>query len=260
MNAEKRQKLEEMKATCYPPEKLARLIAVEMHVYKPVSFLFTRLLVRTNITPNQLTWFWGLLLVFASLLFLIDCPWLWVFASILWVLGLALDYTDGDIARCKNKFSKRGAFLDLVIHSVTFPMFFICIGLGVYYQYGNVMSVVLGTIAGISMVLIMYIPRLYNWVDPQNAIQGIGRSQNVEGKFFKNPKTYKLISACNPLTFANLFIITIALTIVNVFFTSKIDFFGWFEISLFGAFLLFYATGYAAVTLLRIALMYRKLT
>ena len=260
MNAEKRQKLEEMKAICYPPEKLERLCACEMYVYKPISFVFTRLFIKTNVTPNQLTWFWGLLLVFASLLFLIDCPWLWVLASALWILCLALDFTDGDIARCKKLFSKRGEFLDMVIHSITFPMSFICIGLGVYYQHGNVITVVLGAIAGLSMVLIMYLPRLHNLIDPENTIQGLGRSQSVEGKFFKDLRTYKRVVSCNPITFLNVYIILFVLTIINVFFTSKIDVFGWFEISLLGAFLLFYGVSYLAATLVRIAILYRKLT
>jgi len=256
MNAEKRQKLEEMKAICRPPGKAAGLSASERIIYKPIGFAFTRLFVKTNITPNQVTGIWGLLLVFASLMFLLNCPWLSVLAAVLWIIGLSLDFTDGDIARYKNIRSKRGTFLDMINHSLTFPLVFICIGLSVYFLYGNVISVVLGAIAGFSMVLIMYLPLIFNVANPESQIQ-MGRSHVVEGKLFKRVETFQRVMDWNPLGFMNVFIILLPITIINVFFTSGIDLFGWFEISILGLFLLFYGVSYFAATMGRIVIMYR---
>ena len=67
MSAERKQKIREMKEICSPKSREALAPAVSRFVYLKIGFLFTRLLVKTRVTPNQITWFWGLLMMFLIL-------------------------------------------------------------------------------------------------------------------------------------------------------------------------------------------------
>ena len=237
--AEKKARIEEMRRICQPDKTMEEAIASDRLIYRRIGFLFTRVFVKTNITPNQITWVWGALMMIFSSLFLFHDYWYSLIGAVGWILAFAMDNTDGEVARFKKMTSKRGLFLDLVNHSVTLPFLFFCIGTGVFLQTGMFRFPIFGFIAGVGMLLIMVMPELFNSVGVDDGLSR-GNSLEVEGTTMKH---YKLIRDLNPLSFLNMFFVLLFFAAIN-----RLD-----------IFLYLYAAGYMAGCIFRFAILYRKL-
>lgn len=213
-------------------------IASDRIVYRRIGFAFTRIFVKTNITPNQITWIWGVLMMVFSAMFLFHDYWLCIIGSVGWIVAFSLDNTDGEIARFKGLTSKRGLFLDLINHSVTLPFLFFCIGTGAYMETGLFRYSVFGFVAGVGMVLIMHMPELFNSVDPDRNLSR-GDSNQVEGSAIAH---YSLIRDLNPLSFLNMFFVLVFFAVIDCL----------------EMFLFIYALGYTAGFIARFVILYRK--
>jgi len=260
MSAERKQKIKEMKAICIPEEKRRSEAAVVL-LFMEIGFLFTRLFVKTRVTPNQITWMWGILLIFSACLFLFHDPWLNVLGAALWIIGYALDDTDGQVARYKKQYSNRGPFLDLINHCITYPALFFCIGMGQYFATGDIHNVAVGFVAGLSMLLAAMLVTLHNSVSV-DSVSTVGGLQ-VEEKAFANKKRYKLMRTLNPMTFFNVFLILLAVTLLDIFlpeiFPALFPFEFLWMINFIQMFLVFYAVGFMVGFLVRAGILYKGL-
>ncbi|MCP5464977.1 MAG: CDP-alcohol phosphatidyltransferase family protein [Deltaproteobacteria bacterium] len=107
-------------------------------VNKRISFFLTRYLVRTNITPNQITWFCLFLGVVGCAL-LLSASWgSRVFGAFLIQMSSVLDGCDGEVARLKIISSNFGAWLDTVVDDVVNNLMFICLYLGYFWETKNI--------------------------------------------------------------------------------------------------------------------------
>lgn len=105
---------------------------VSQYIYRPLSKPLTLLLLRTPITPNQVTIFVGILgLIGCGLTALPGQSMLIVGALLVFVAGV-IDGCDGEIARLKLQSSPIGAWLDTIVDEVTSVAYFIAIG---YHTY-----------------------------------------------------------------------------------------------------------------------------
>lgn len=261
MGAERKQKIKEMRAICIPESRNEYIPAADKRIFIPLGFLFTRLLVRTRMTPNQITVMWGMMMVFFSLLYILNCPLLNVVAAIGWIISFALDNTDGQIARYKGLRSKRGIFLDTVNHSVTFPLLFFCIGLGQYFTSGEILDVIMGSAAGLFMLLISIMKFVYIDANGEDPSKG-GWSPEAERRLFKNENVYTKIRDISPLTFMNIFFVILAAAILDLIW-ALFDAAPGIELlwmtSFFSIITAFYAAGYLAGFLIRAVALYKKL-
>lgn len=261
MSVESKQRIREMRAICMPPEKRNSEAVVAL-LFMEIGFLFTRLLVKTRIRPNQVTWFWGILLILSSLLFLFHDPWLNVLGTAGWIIGYALDDTDGQIARYKQIYSKRGSFLDLVNHCVTYPLLFACIGFGQYFATGEVHNIAAGCVAGLSMLLAAFLVTLRNIASPADTVGNSGGLQ-VEERAFKNKNRYRLMRNLNPMTFCNVFILLLAVTLLDILlpelFPAVFPFEFLWTTCLIQMFLLLYAVGFPIGSVVRAGILYKGL-
>ena len=167
-------------------------------------------------------------------------------AGLGWLFGYALDYTDGGIARLKGMRSSRGAFMDLINHSVNYPLLFICAGIGVWRTGGcpwfdllpPEAYIALGVAGGLGCVLIMLMPTLYRRVKPA---ESVGSSEEIEGEaiggWFRKMMTF------NPLTFTNMMSLIVVFAIIDQM---------WLFVLLYGA-------GYGLGAVFRFAVLYKKL-
>ncbi|MEK6841471.1 MAG: CDP-alcohol phosphatidyltransferase family protein, partial [Nanoarchaeota archaeon] len=80
--------------------------------FRYISTIITSILIKTNITPTQVTVIHLFLGIISALLFLMGRYQYTVLASFLLISSFILDCVDGEIARYKNIKSKFGAWLD----------------------------------------------------------------------------------------------------------------------------------------------------
>src|SRR5574337_192108 len=100
------------------------------HFERKISLAVTRRLVRTDITPNQMTAVSVGIGVLGALFFLSSTPAYQLTGALLFLLHSILDGCDGEIARLKYLESRLGGLLDFWGDNVVHSAVFACIGLG----------------------------------------------------------------------------------------------------------------------------------
>ncbi len=217
------------------------------YLFTPLSQLFSLILVRTPATPNQITIFWGLLMIVSSILLFFGNYYLNIIAGIGWIVSYALDYSDGDIARYKNLRSKRGLFLDLVNHRATYPLLMFGAGFGAWMtgrtdilgiHIDPAAYLILGFLAGISMVIIMDLGDIFNRSNPGLEIDADDGAAAVEGSLMKNKRLFKFIMDINPLTFTNMMALIVVFAVFDIMDIFVILYGVAYPISTFGRYLI----------------------
>jgi len=128
---------------------------VQMRILMPrLSVHVTRWVVaHTRLAPNQITLVSFLVGLGAAAAFAATDPLVVVAGLLAYHLHVLLDYVDGEVARCRNATSVRGAYLDLVADRITFPLLLFCAGLGVYRQLGAPAYLIVGFVASFGLLL-----------------------------------------------------------------------------------------------------------
>lgn len=221
------------------------------YIFTPISRVFTHIFVRTRATPNQITFIWGILLILSSIALFFGDRYISILGGIGWVIGYALDYTDGDIARYRNMRSARGGYIDLVNHRTTYPLMMFGIGFGAWMtgrteflgiQIDPTAYLIFGFLAGLGMIIIMDLGDIFNKVCPDNKLNSDKGSAAVEGSNVKNKKAFKAFMNVNPLTFTNMMLLILVFAIID-----------YLEI-----FIIFYGIFYPVAAFFRYVTLYRK--
>jgi len=124
----------------YEPEPYAK------YIVRPISILFTWVFVRTPISANQVTIIQEFLGIIGAILLAYGK---FVWGVLFLQLGYIMDCSDGEVARWKNQSSESGRFLDLIGHMIVIPFYFFGLGVGLYFQYGNPITLFAGFAAGL---------------------------------------------------------------------------------------------------------------
>ncbi len=111
-----------------------------------------RPLLKTGITPNQVTAFWILLELLAAILML-GSYWYRISALIIanFIVNL-LDFTDGNIARIKGPKTLLGIYLDRLGIFVGMPLLMLFLGTGIWLREENLAALILGGVCCIAML------------------------------------------------------------------------------------------------------------
>ncbi len=102
----------------------------EFRINRVFSNRFTPILLKTPLTPNQVTFLSLGCGVFAGALFAKGEFMLGIIGSLLYQLAMILDNCDGEIARAKNMRSELGGWLDIICDLITDIALFAGIGIG----------------------------------------------------------------------------------------------------------------------------------
>ena len=78
------------------------------------SIYLAKLLVKTPITPNQITWFMLILHIPIMYLFYIGNHFEVILGGLLWTFSHYLDYVDGSLARLRQSQSNYGFWIDKI--------------------------------------------------------------------------------------------------------------------------------------------------
>lgn len=102
--------------------------------YRKISIKISRFLIKTSITPNQITIMSFLIILLAAILFLTGLYLYLIIGAILLHFSLIFDCVDGEIARMKALESKVGVLLDEALDNIGYFLIFLCLAYGVYQQ------------------------------------------------------------------------------------------------------------------------------
>ena len=106
-------------------------------VMRRFSIYFTKLLIKTNITANQLSIINVFIGLAAALIFLLPKGIHWFFVPAALILVTILDHSDGELARFRNESSLTGLFVDRLLPVVIFPFILICIAVRLSWDEGS---------------------------------------------------------------------------------------------------------------------------
>jgi 1L-myo-inositol 1-phosphate cytidylyltransferase / CDP-L-myo-inositol myo-inositolphosphotransferase len=133
------------------------------HFDRKISGAISRQLLKTPVTPNQITVFVTLLGVVAGFLMAQRGYAAKVEGSIVFLLTSILDGCDGEIARAKHLTSRLGGWLDLWGDNVVHVAVFYGLGLGIYRDTERLVYLKLGWAAVwgtlVSVILASYLTR-----------------------------------------------------------------------------------------------------
>jgi phosphatidylglycerophosphate synthase len=119
--------------------------------------VLVRPLVRTPVTPNQVTLFTLAVALAGAGLLAAGTPAAADWGGGLFVLARFLDHFDGELARQKNLKSRLGYYLDYVAGAGSYSALFLCIGIGLRDGALGGWSVALGAAAAAGAVLSMFL-------------------------------------------------------------------------------------------------------
>ncbi len=127
---------------------------LDLLFYRPLAFIFVKLIYPTEITPNQISFIALVFGVFGGLLFAYDTPTASMLAAILLILYDVLDCSDGMLARLKKNGTVIGRIIDGVSDYIVTIVAYICIALGVTLHTGDaIYAWMLAVAAGASNAL-----------------------------------------------------------------------------------------------------------
>jgi len=124
----------------------------------PISLPLTKLLVKTNLTPNQITLISLLFFIIAGGLFSLKY---FIIGGILCYLGAMLDGVDGKIARLKFKSSYLGKCYDSICDRLSELSIVIGLTYGIYFSTNNYQIFLLGLLTTFFLVGRFYIQGVY---------------------------------------------------------------------------------------------------
>jgi 1L-myo-inositol 1-phosphate cytidylyltransferase / CDP-L-myo-inositol myo-inositolphosphotransferase len=133
------------------------------HFDRRISGALSRILLRTPITPNQITI--GVTLIGLGAGWLMAQPGTAskVWGSLVFLLTSILDGCDGEVARAKQMTSRLGGWLDLWGDNVVHVAVFYGLGLGLYRDTGRSLYLTLGTWAVIGTLASASLASFQTW-------------------------------------------------------------------------------------------------
>jgi phosphatidylglycerophosphate synthase len=122
--------------------------------YRKISIYFTKLLLYTPVTANQVTLLMTLAGIASGILFSFGIYWYSIIGALIIPLYLLSDYIDGEIARYNGTASLAGAYIDRLGHMIVYPFIFGGMSFGVYNNFHDPRIFIFGYSAALFTVLL----------------------------------------------------------------------------------------------------------
>lgn len=117
---------------------------LKKYLYRWLINIITKIVSRTSLTPNQITFISTVLWILAALLFATGQKIMILYAGVLSILSYIFDCVDGNLARMKKQSTMWGEFFDSVSDSISIIFLVFGVTFGLYKQTGEVSSWILG--------------------------------------------------------------------------------------------------------------------
>lgn len=145
---------------------------IDIFFYRPLSFLFVKLIYPTNITPNQISVVSMVFGILTGVMFGFGTHKSFMLGAVALLISNVLDCADGQLARLKKNGTGIGRIIDGFIDYITGLSIYVGIGIGLSIATGDYLYVwIITAIGGFSRVLQnmlfdnyrnMYMSNVYN--------------------------------------------------------------------------------------------------
>lgn len=113
---------------------------IDLIFFRPISFVFVKIIYNTSITPNQISVLSMLTGIAAGIAIAFGNYTFFIAGGFLLMISNVLDCADGQLARLKQNGTKIGRIIDGFIDYVTGFSFFAGAGVGLSIMTGNILS------------------------------------------------------------------------------------------------------------------------
>ena len=124
------------------------------HVCRPFSIYITRVAILLGISANTVTLIFFIIGLLACFFFMLGTGLGFLVGALTLQFWYLMDMVDGEVARYRKETSATGSYFDKMAHYAVNPSIFFSLGYGIYRDIDVPHSIVIGFIAGISIVLI----------------------------------------------------------------------------------------------------------
>jgi len=126
---------------------------INIYMMRPIAAMFVWLVYPTSITPNQVTILAVIIGLSAAWTYLYNTPTAIAIAGLLVMLKDIIDDADGQLARAKQMYSRRGRFLDSIGDFLVDIVVFAAVTYVVYQAYASSWTVFLGILSFFGITL-----------------------------------------------------------------------------------------------------------
>ena len=124
------------------------------HVCRPFSIYITRVAILLGISANTVTLIFFIIGLLACVFFMLGTGIGFLAGALTLQFWYLMDMVDGEVARYRKETSATGSYFDKMVHYAVNASIFFSLGYGIYRDIDVPHSIVIGFIAGISIVLI----------------------------------------------------------------------------------------------------------
>ncbi len=149
--------LEAEKKIDQPPGSYSDSPIIDRYIIRKISGFVTGLIVKTPVTPNQVTIVSLIIGIAAAVFFSHGAHTYTIIAGVLYFVSTVFDQCDGEVARLKHMETEFGWKLDIIVDAIVNAVIVIGITIAVYTKIGSVLVIIVGFFAmtGITISLLL---------------------------------------------------------------------------------------------------------
>ncbi len=126
---------------------------IDRYIIRKISGFITGCLIKTPITPNQVTIISLVLGIISGILFSCGEHAYTLMAGVAYFLSTIFDQCDGEVARAKQMSSEFGMVFDIIIDSIVNAIIVIGITIAIYKANGSDLTIIAGSLSMIGIVI-----------------------------------------------------------------------------------------------------------
>jgi Phosphatidylglycerophosphate synthase len=126
---------------------------IDRYIIRKISGFITGLLVKTPVTPNQVTIVSLVIGIVSAVCFSHGAHIYTLIAGVFYFISTVFDQCDGEVARSKHMKSDFGRVFDIIVDSIVNAVIVIGITIAIYKENGSSLSIVTGLLATIGIVI-----------------------------------------------------------------------------------------------------------
>ena len=141
---------------------------IDRYIIRKISGFITGLLVKTSVTPNQVTIISLILGIASAAFFSHGAHTYTIIAGLFYFISTVFDQCDGEVARYKQMTSDFGKTFDIIVDSIVNATITIGITIAIYKTNGSGLSIIAGLLAMTGIVISLLLTTYFSHENNNN--------------------------------------------------------------------------------------------